>query len=125
MEKMIFLDTCILIDYLKQKDFVQSIIREIFSLENCYINDIVAMELIQGARCKSDLRFILNKLNNFKILDMNQSVMNKSREILTAYFLSHNLRIPDAIIASTCILYGIHLWTHNTKDFAYIENISL
>ncbi len=33
----------------------------------------------------------------------------------------HKIKLPDAIIAATCLVHGLDVLTHNTKDF---ENIS-
>ncbi|NEW59994.1 type II toxin-antitoxin system VapC family toxin [Sulfurovum sp. bin170] len=51
---MILLDTNILIEYIKGN---KSLI-EPYHFEELFINDIVVMELYQGARSKSDLNFI-------------------------------------------------------------------
>ncbi len=39
--------------------------------------------------------------------------------------LSHKLCIPDALIAATALIYSIELYTLNSKDFQFIENIQL
>ena len=33
---------------------------------------------------------------------------------------NHKIKLPDAIIAATCLVHGLDVLTHNTKDF---ENI--
>ncbi len=50
---MIFIATNIVIEYLKNNSFL-----ECDDFEDLFINDIVVMELYQGARNKSDLAFI-------------------------------------------------------------------
>lgn len=39
------------------------------------------------------------------------------------YTLSHNLDLPDALIASTAIIYDLELYTLNKKHFRYIDNL--
>jgi len=46
---MIFIDTNIVIEYLKNKIFLEN-----YDIEDLFINDIVIMELYQGARNKND-----------------------------------------------------------------------
>ncbi len=41
------------------------------------------------------------------------------------YSLSHNLDLPDALIASTAIIYDLELYTLNLKHFRYIDNLKL
>lgn len=122
---IVFLDTCILIDFLKENKETQDIVEKKIKIENCAINDIIAMELLQGARNKSDLRFIQNQLNRFQTLEINQIIMDLSKELIVDFSLSHNAKIPDAIIAASCIVFSIPLFTYNYKDFEYIKEISL
>jgi predicted nucleic acid-binding protein len=39
--------------------------------------------------------------------------------------LSHNLAIPDAIVAATAMYAGMELFTYNQKDFRYIKGLRL
>ncbi|MCB1192975.1 MAG: PIN domain-containing protein [Leptospiraceae bacterium] len=117
------MDTCIIIDLLKGKPKIKEVIETEIKLRNCVINDIVIMELLQGARNKSDLRFIQSQLNKFQALEINQMIMNLSKDIICEFTLSHNAKIQDAIIASFCIIYDVKLFTYNLKDFEYIHGI--
>jgi len=44
---------------------------------------------------------------------------------MTLYSLSHNLNIPDGLIAATAIAYEIPLYTLNKKHFIYIKGLKL
>ena len=64
---MMFLDTNILIEYLKgNKSFITS-----YSFGELFISDIVVMELYQGAKNKSDLNFIVKEIAIFRVLKTN------------------------------------------------------
>jgi len=39
--------------------------------------------------------------------------------------LKYGMTVYDSIIAATCLVYDLPLWTHNKKDFKYIENLKL
>jgi len=42
---------------------------------------------------------------------------------MNEYTLSHNLSLPDGLIASTALIENVPLYTLNKKDFKYIEGI--
>jgi len=54
---MIFIDTCIVIEYLKEKTFLSK-----YNLDELFISDIVVMELYQGAMNKL-YRILFNDKN--------------------------------------------------------------
>jgi len=118
---MIFLDTNILIEYLKGN---KSLI-EPYRMEELFISDIVVMELYQGAKNKSDLNFIAKEIAVFKILKTNDEIIKLATALVKEYNLSHNMKMMDAIIASTVLVYDIKLMSLNRKDFIYLEGIEL
>ena len=118
--KKILIDSCIVIDYIKE---VPEIVKEIDNISMSCINCIVEMELMQGARNKNDLIFIKKKLEKFWLLPMHDEVAKLSSKLIDMFSLSHNLQIPDALIASTALVYDLPLFTHNHKDFKYIPNL--
>lgn len=120
---IVFLDTNIVIDYIKGSN--KELIDFIESFDNVYINDIIVMELFQGARDKRELKYIKKKITNFEILTMNQEIITLAREILDRFTLSHNTKIMDALIAATVISYDIDFYTYNKKDFRYLKQIRL
>lgn len=121
---IVFIDTNIVIDYLKKRDN-EALIEFVDSFDTVYINDVVIMELYQGARDKNELNYIKKKITKFEVLKMNQEIISLAREILDRYTLSHNTKIMDALIASTVIMYNVDLYTFNKKDFRYLKQINL
>lgn len=115
---MIFLDTCILIDYSKGKIDLQD-------KTKCCISSIVQIEFKVGALNKREQKKINRILSEFNIVDTDQEVLNLATNLIDSYALSHNMSIYDSIIAATCMIYGLSLWTHNKKDFKYIEELQL
>ncbi len=115
---MKFLDTCILIDYSKGKislDFSQ----------DYYISSIVKLEFKVGALNKRELKKINRILSKFYLLETNQVILNLADELIEKYALSSNISIYDAIIGATCLVYDLPLWTHNKRDFRFIENLEI
>ena len=119
---MILTDTCILIEYFKENPDVTKLIDET-GIENIVLNSIIVMELISGARNKSELNSLKKRLNSFYVLEINQSVMDKANSLLEDYHLSHSLKIPDAVIAATASFHDVPLFTLNKKDFKFIPKI--
>jgi predicted nucleic acid-binding protein len=120
INNMIFLDSCILIDYINGK---LSLYHN--SYNHYCINSIVEMELIAGARNKRDLNTINKKISIFNNVDIDQDILNLARALMFKYNLSQNMSIYDSIIASTCMIYNLELYTHNKKDFRFICDLNL
>lgn len=115
---MIFLDTCILIDYSKDK-----IVLDL--KQNYCVSSIVRLEFKAGALNKRELKKINRILSQIKLVDTDQSILNLSDLLMEKYTLSHGMSIYDSIIAATCLVYDLPLWTYNKKDFKYIEELEL
>jgi len=119
---IVFIDTNIVIEYLKKRDN-EALIEFFDGFDTVYI--VVIMELYQGARDKNELNYIKKKIMKFEVLKMNQEIISLAREILDRYTLSHNTKIMDALIASTVIMYNMDLYTFNKKDFRYLKQVNL
>jgi len=52
-------------------------------------------------------------------------VSEKAIELIETYHLSHGLKIPDAIIGATAVIYQIPIYTYNVKDFEFLPGIIL
>ncbi len=115
---MVFLDTCILIDYSKDKLEID------FSKDYC-ISSIVKLEFKVGALNKRELKKINRILSQVKLLDIEQSSLDLADILIEKYTLSHGMGIYDAIIVATCLVYDLPLWTYNKKDFQFIDGIEL
>jgi len=121
---IVFVDTNIVIDYIKNRGN-EELVSYVDSFDTVYINDVVIMELYQGARDKKELNYIKKKIMKFEVLKMNHEIISLAKEILDRYTLSNNTKIMDALIASTVIMYNIDLFTWNKKDFKYLKQINL
>lgn len=117
---MIFIDTNIVIDYLKDKAVLKN-----YDFEALFINDIVIMELYQGARNKSDLTFIKNEIAVFQVLNTHHEIISLAKQIVEKYALSHNMKIMDALIAATAMVYDLELMTLNRKDFQFLPQLKM
>ncbi len=117
---MIFLDSCIIIDYINGKLKIDE------STKNDYcINSIVDMEVCVEAKNKRELNTINKKLSNFASVSIDQDILDLASLLINNYALSHNMAIYDAIIAATCLIYDLPLCTYNQKNFRYLEELTL
>ncbi len=98
---------------------------EQIGLERITVSAITVMELIQGVDNKEQLQQLKKKIKHYTIVDFTKEVSELALQFVENYKLSHNLQIPDAIIAATAVIYKIPLFTYNIKDFKYIPNIKL
>ncbi|MBE0515415.1 type II toxin-antitoxin system VapC family toxin [Sulfurimonas sp.] len=120
MNNLVFVDSCIVIDYINGKLKLDK-----DTVEKYCFNSIVDMEVLVGVKNKRDLNTTNKKLNLFKNISIDQEVMDLARNLLEKYVLSHGMSIYDSIVAATCLVYDLPLWTHNKKDFKYIEELQL
>lgn len=89
------------------------------------IRVITKAELYFGALNKTELLKIKHHLALLECFYIDIEISALLVQLMESYALSHKLTIPDALIAVTAMIYGLELYTLNTKDFRYIEDIRL
>ena len=121
---MILCDTNILIELYKNNS---QVIRELnrIGINKLAISIITQSELYYGAINKTELNKIKKHLTSIRILPIDLDVSNQFIQLMERYSLSHKLNIPDALIASTSLIYQFDLYTLNQKDFNFIEGLNL
>jgi predicted nucleic acid-binding protein len=128
-EKLIICDTDVLIDYFDtskpRHQRTKHILEEQILLDNIVISAITKMELFLGVANKVELKQTDKLIGRFGLLLINERITKQALELLKSYHLSHNLAIPDSIIASTAVVTDFELFTYNTKDFRFIKEIRL
>lgn len=120
---MILCDTDILIEFYKNNSTVIHELRYI-GLKQLAISAITQAELYYGAINKFELNKIKKHLGLVKILPVDVKVSSQFIKLMEIYSLSHKLRIPDALIASTALVYQMDLYTFNHKDFRFIKGVN-
>jgi len=121
---MIFLDTNIFIEVFKGNPFVIGIVQSLDS-NSLALSSITEMELYYGALNKLELRRIKKNLRQFDIYHLTTSISATATALIEKHSKSHNLQIPDALIAATAMENGSELLTLNIKDFKYIDDLRL
>jgi hypothetical protein len=90
-----------------------------FGLPGCSALTVLEVQLgvKKGEEEKTD-RF----LRSLKIFDVHIEIANKAAQIIREYKAKGvTLDLPDAIIASTCVLYDLILVTYNMKHYPIKE----
>ncbi len=121
---LILVDTNIIIEVLRNNREIIEVI-DSTGIERMAVSCITVMELYYGALNKADLRRIKKYIDAFEILQINHEISQSGIDLVEKYAKSHNLNLPDALIAATSITYGLELYTLNLKDFRYIEDLKL
>lgn len=114
------LDTTILVDCARGDSKALEFINK---LANPIISQITAAELIQGVSNKSELKLLEQSIITFKLLPINEVVMQRAISLLKKYSLGFGLLILDAMIAATAIEHNLILITGNYKHFKNIKEL--
>ncbi|MFB0907521.1 MAG: putative nucleic acid-binding protein [Spirosomataceae bacterium] len=123
-DEIIICDTNIFIEVYRGNSQISLKLSEI-GYENIAVSDVTRAELLYGARNRNELSAITKDLNQFVHFSIISTISKFAVELISKYSLSHNLNLPDALIAATAIYEGKLLYTLNKKDFKFIEDVRL
>jgi len=121
---MVLCDTNIFIDAFNGRQATIENLQEI-GLDQVALSVITLMELYQRMGNKAELAQMKLKIKYYDVVDIDVATSKLAANLVENYKLSHNLQIPDPIIAATAVIHQIPLYTYNTKDFAFIPGIKL
>jgi predicted nucleic acid-binding protein len=117
-------DTNTVIYYLQQhftplaEEFVDNLLKDGLS----FISAITEIELLcWKTTTEKDIKVLNEFIDDVRIIELEKSVKLKTAEIRK----SHRIKLPDAIIAATALVYDFTLVTRNIRDFKNIEKIKL
>lgn len=118
-------DTDILIDSGRQINVAIDYLDLLEQTSTLAISSITQMELMVGCRSKIELQKTERLFKRLRLLPVNETISGKAVELLRQYRLSHGLLIPDALIASTAIVWGFPLVSKNQRDYRFITGLNL
>jgi len=121
---MVLCDTNVLIEALKKNPSAIQSLEEI-GLDSIAVSVITVMELYYGALNKAELVKIKRHLSSVQIVQIDEEISVTGATLIERYAKSHGLQIPDALIAAAALCRDLQLFTENTRDFIFIENIRL
>lgn len=86
------------------------------------ISTITEIELLcWKTATEKDIIVLLNFINDALVIELEQAIKLKTAEIRKA----NRIKLPDAIIAATALVYDLELITRNINDFKNISGIKL
>lgn len=90
------------------------------------ISIITYMEIIQGARNKSEISIIKNFIKDFdfSIIQLNQNIGQQALLFIEELALSSGICVNDALIAATAVKNNLILVTGNRKHFSQIRGLN-
>ncbi len=120
MEQGYLIDTNVIIDYLGNK--LPSKNLEFLDTSKLRISIISKIEVLSWRKATGEYTNIVTRFIELtETLNLDEFVTNKTIEIRKEY----SIKLPDAIIAASCLAYGYGLITHNISDFNKIEGLKV
>jgi predicted nucleic acid-binding protein len=84
------------------------------------ISAITEIELLcWKTASENDLKVLNNFIQDATVIELEQEIKSKTAEICKA----NKIKLPDAIIAATAIVYNLTIITRNTADFKNIDGL--
>ncbi len=125
MNKMIIVDTDILIDACRGRTDAIAYLENLERTSSIAISAITEMELLAGNQNKRELVKTEKFLDRFTTLSLNEKISSIAIDLLKTYRLSHGLEIADGIIAATAIYLQFPFVSKNQRDYRFIEDLNL
>lgn len=120
MEQGYLIDTNVVIDYLDNK--LPESGSNLFDGITAQISVITRMELLGWANVTAEQIQVLQQFVSASVVyNLDEPVIVKAIELRKA----HKIKLPDAIIAATALIYNLSLMTRNVSDFKNIEGLKL
>lgn len=117
-------DTNAAIYYLQQQfpPGAEKFIDDLLKDEQPVISAITEIELLcWKTATQKDLELLHNFINDALVIELEQSIKLKTADIRKA----HRIKLPDAIIAATALVYDLKLLSRNVADFGSINGLTV
>ena len=117
-------DTNTAIYYLQQQFPLnaEKFIDDLLKNDQPTISAITEIELLcWKTATEEDLKLLHDFINDSKVIELEQAIKIKTAEIRKVV----RIKLPDAIIAATALIYGCTLLSRNLYDFGNIEGLEI
>ena len=118
------LDTDVLIWYMRGNPKAAAFVA---GLPAFSLSAVTYMEVVQGMRNKRELLALRRVLRSWRapVLPVTEAVTGRAVAYVEQHFLSHAVRLADALVAATAVEHGFPLATANAKHYRPIRELSL
>ena len=128
VEDGLIVDTDILIDLLRKKDYAVSLIKKLEDGVELATSAINAFELYRGAyksrNQEKNLASVKGLLNSLRILNTDEDSMEIAGKITASLERDGNMMdIRDLLIASIALVNGFGILTNNVRHFNKIKHL--
>ena len=117
-------DTNVVIYYLQQQfpAKAEAFIDGVVATQQPVISSITEIELLCWKTTNDDdLKLLQSFINDSLVLELELAIKLKTAEIRK----SNRIKLPDAIIAATAMIYDLTLLTRNTSDFSQLKGLKI
>ena len=130
MEDGLIVDTDILIDLLRKKDYAVSLIKKIEDEIELATSAINAFELYRGAyksrNQEKNLASVKGLLNSLRMLNTDEDSMEIAGKLIAGLERDGNMMdIRDLLIASIALVNGFGVLTNNVRHFNKIKHLKV
>ncbi|MDZ7697155.1 MAG: type II toxin-antitoxin system VapC family toxin [Deltaproteobacteria bacterium] len=118
------IDTDVLVWYMKGNEKAYDTIADV---THFFISVVTYMELVQGMRDKSELNSLRRALHAWdsKILYISEEISIKAMFFVEQHFLSHSIRLADALIGATAVSHGFSILTANDRHYKILKGLQI
>jgi predicted nucleic acid-binding protein len=111
----IIIDSDIIIDHLRGFEYLENI--TINSLSNTIMISTISIAEIYSLLYFNEIEKVEKLISTFKVINVDSVIAKLAGKYRMIYYKSHNLLIPDAIIAASAKICNAILVTKNKKHF--------
>ena len=115
------LDTCVLIDYLRDDEAAVQVIRRLARRPS--VSVVTIAELYAGVRNDREREGIEALLAVIDVRNVDFEIARLAGGYRLQYRGSHGVAMPDALIAATARVDGARLVTRNTRHFPMLDDL--
>ena len=121
MSESVLVDTNIFIEIFRNQD--DSLQKVVDDFDRTMINTIIYFELVSGEPNKKRYAQREKYLQDYELVHLDPETCKLAISLMRKFKLSNGLDFPDALIASTCIVRDLYLFTKNRKHFEFIPEL--
>jgi predicted nucleic acid-binding protein len=121
MADLLLIDTDVVIDYLRGR--VEAVAYVEALTEPVLMSVITQAELFAGVREGSERSQLETFVSVFELVDVDPEIARVGGLLRRDYGKSHNVGLPDALIAATARTRGATLMTLNSKHFPMLDDV--
>ncbi len=123
--KFPLIDSDVLIDVLRGDPLALGTLNALLQEGPVTVSVISRMETIRGCLNREMQQKAERLLKQVELVSLDAQISTRADQLITSYYLSNNMAVPDALIAATALVYDLPLLSKNQRDFRFIPGLQL